>query len=71
MFKAKSPFLTVLLVLAILCICFGEAAPQKNNKGGKGKGSKLTPQQKAAQKEGGISTAKDGSATLDQTVEIK
>lgn len=36
MFKFKSTALSVLFVLAILCIAFGEAAPQKNSGGNGG-----------------------------------
>lgn len=76
----KSMGLSVWFVLALLCVSFGEAAPQRNrggrgggngNGGGGGGGQQQTPQQKAAQKPGGISTAKDGSTILDQTVQIK
>jgi len=72
----KSMGLSVWFVLALLCVCFGEAAPQRNRGGrgggnGNGGGQQQTPQQKAAQKPGGISTAKDGSTILDQTVQIK
>ncbi|KAJ6439227.1 cyclin-like F-box [Purpureocillium lavendulum] len=61
----------------MLCVCLGEATPQRNrggNRGGGGGGrqqqQQQTPQQRAAQKPGGISTAKDGSVVLDQTVQI-
>ncbi|KAJ6443702.1 cyclin-like F-box [Purpureocillium lavendulum] len=79
MFKLKGNIaLPVLFVLAVLCVCFSEAAPQRNqggNRGGGGGGiqqqqQQQTPQQKAAQKPGRISTAKDGSVVLDQTVQI-
>lgn len=73
MAKSKSTPFALLLVLAILCVSFGNAAPQ-NNRGGKNGnrgGTKQTPQQKAAQKPGGVSTATDGSTILDQTVQIK
>ncbi|POR33275.1 Cyclin-like F-box [Tolypocladium paradoxum] len=78
MLKLKNTALSALFVLAILCICFGEAAPRQKNSGGNGGasrgrnggGRRQTAQQKAAQKPGGISTAKDGSIMLDQTVQI-
>ncbi|KAK8912882.1 hypothetical protein VCV18_011830 [Metarhizium anisopliae] len=79
MFKPKGTGFLVLCALLILCICFGEAAPQcrrvkqGGNQGGKGGGGKTkqTPQQKAAKKPGGISKAQDGSVILDKTVKIK
>lgn len=78
MFKPKGTGFLVLCALLILCVCFGEAAPQRKqgkqggNQGGKGGGkTKQTPQQKAAQKPGGISEAQDGSVILDKTVKIK
>lgn len=80
MAKSKSTPLSLLLVLAILCISLGHAAPQ-NNRGGNNNGAsrgggnrgggKQTAQQKAAQKPGGVSTAADGSTMLDKTVQIK
>lgn len=79
MLKPKGTGFLVLCALLILCICFGEAAPQckqakqGGNQGGKGGGGKTkqTPQQKAAKKPGGISKAQDGSVILDKTVKIK
>ncbi|KAG8407760.1 hypothetical protein J3459_018390 [Metarhizium acridum] len=81
MFKQRGTGLLVLCALLILCICFGEAAPQRKqgkqggnqggNRGGNSSGkAKQTPQQKAAQKPGGISKAQDGSVILDTTVKI-
>lgn len=58
--------LSALFFLLFLCLSLADASPQRNRKG-----NKQTPQQKAAQKPGGVSTAKDGSKILDETVKIK
>jgi hypothetical protein len=82
MFKPRNSTLSVLLVLVALCIALSTAAPQNNqvgnnrgargkNRGGNGGGNRQTPQAKAAQVPGGISTSQDGSTVLDQTVRIK
>ncbi|UNI19414.1 hypothetical protein JDV02_005598 [Purpureocillium takamizusanense] len=69
MFKPARSSQLLFTLFVLLCICFSEAAPQKN-RGGKGGGARETAQQKAAKKPGGVSTAKDGSTMLDQTVQI-